>query len=100
LVFLAVVVPGWIGVWSIFFTSFFMSLMFPTIFALGIKGLGENTKLGGSLMVMSIIGGAVFTPVMGVIADRTGSMSVAMIIPLICYIVVTWYAMAGARMRS
>ncbi len=99
LVFLAVVVPGWIGVWSIFITSFFMSLMFPTIFALGIKGLGENTKLGGSLMVMSIIGGAVFTPVMGVIADQTGSMAMAMIIPLICYLVVTWYAMAGAKLR-
>jgi len=98
LVLLAVTVPGWIGVWSIFFTSFFMSLMFPTIFALGIKGLGENTKLGGSLMVMSIIGGAVFTPVMGVISDKTGSMAMAMIVPLICYLVVTWYAVSGARM--
>lgn len=97
LVGLAVVVPGWIGVWSIFLTSFFMSLMFPTIFALGIKGLGENTKLGGSLMVMAIIGGAVFTPVMGVISDRTGSMALAMTLPLICYMVVTWYAVWGAR---
>jgi len=100
LLLMAVLVPGWIGVWSIFLTSFFMSLMFPTIFALGIKGLGENTKLGGSLMVMAIIGGAVFPPVMGVISDKTGSMAVAMIVPLLCYIVVTWYAMAGARMRA
>jgi len=100
LLLMAVLVPGWIGVWSIFLTSFFMSLMFPTIFALGIKGLGENTKLGGSLMVMAIIGGAVFPPVMGVISDKTGSMAVAMIVPLLCYIVVTWYAIAGARMRS
>jgi FHS family L-fucose permease-like MFS transporter len=98
LVLLAVVIPGWIGVWSIFLTSFFMSLMFPTIFALGIKGLGENTKLGGSLMVMSIIGGAAFTPVMGVISDRTGSMALAMTLPLICYLVVTWYAVWGSRM--
>lgn len=97
LVLLAVLVPGWIGVWSIFLTSFFMSLMFPTIFALGIKGLGENTKLGGSLMVMAIIGGAVFTPIMGVISDKTHSMSLAMIIPLICYLVVTWYAFWGSR---
>jgi FHS family L-fucose permease-like MFS transporter len=97
LVLLAVVIPGWIGVWSIFLTSFFMSLMFPTIFALGIKGLGENTKLGGSLMVMSIIGGAAFTPVMGVISDRTGSMALAMTLPLICYLVVTWYAVWGSR---
>jgi FHS family L-fucose permease-like MFS transporter len=97
LVLLAVVIPGWIGVWSIFLTSFFMSLMFPTIFALGIKGLGENTKVGGSLMVMSIIGGAAFTPVMGVISDRTGSMALAMTLPLICYLVVTWYAVWGSK---
>lgn len=99
LVLAAVLVPGWIGVWSIFLTSFFMSLMFPTIFALGIKGLGENTKLGGSLMVMAIIGGAVFTPVMGVISDKTHSMSLAMIIPLLCYLVVTWYAFSGSKIR-
>lgn len=98
LVLIAVLFPGWIGVWSIFLTSFFMSLMFPTIFALGIKGLGENTKLGGSLMVMAIIGGAVFTPVMGLIADKRGSMALAMVLPLICYVVVTWYAFSGARM--
>ena len=97
LVLLAVVFPGWAGVWSIFLTSFFMSLMFPTIFALGIKGLGENTKLGGSLMVMAIIGGAVFTPVMGVISDKTGSMALAMVVVLIGYLVVTWYAVWGAK---
>ena len=100
LVLIAVLIPGWIGVWSIFLTSFFMSLMFPTIFALGIKGLGENTKLGGSLMVMSIIGGAVFTPVMGLIADKRGSMALAMVLPLICYVVVTWYAFSGARILT
>jgi MFS transporter, FHS family, L-fucose permease len=100
LVLLAVVVPGWVGVWSIFLTSFFMSLMFPTIFALGIKGLGENTKLGGSLMVMAIIGGAVFTPIMGVISDKTKSMALAMIMPLVCYVVVTWYAVWGARIGT
>jgi FHS family L-fucose permease-like MFS transporter len=97
LVLMAVLVPGWIGVWSIFLTSFFMSLMFPTIFALGIKGLGENTKLGGSLMVMAIIGGAVFTPIMGVISDQTGSMALAMLVPLACYVVVTWYAAWGSK---
>jgi FHS family L-fucose permease-like MFS transporter len=47
------------------------------------------------LMVMSIIGGAVFTPLMGLISEH--SMAVAMIVPLVCYMVVTWYAMSGAR---
>jgi FHS family L-fucose permease-like MFS transporter len=100
LVLIAVVVPGWAGVWSIFLTSFFMSLMFPTIFALGIKGLGENTKLGGSLMVMAIIGGAVFPPIMGVISDKTGSMALAMVMVLLCYLVVTWYAVWGAAITN
>jgi FHS family L-fucose permease-like MFS transporter len=100
LVLIAVLIPGWAGVWSIFLTSFFMSLMFPTIFALGIKGLGENTKLGGSLMVMAIIGGAVFTPLMGVISDQTGSMALAMVLPLICYVVVTHYALWGAKIAT
>ncbi len=95
LVLISIVLPGWIGVYAILFTSFFMSLMFPTIFALGIKGLGEKTKLAGSLMVMSIIGGAVFTPLMGLISEH--SMAVAMIVPLVCYMVVTWYAVSGAR---
>jgi FHS family L-fucose permease-like MFS transporter len=95
LVLISIFLPGWIGVYALLFTSFFMSLMFPTIFALGIKGLGEKTKLAGSLMVMSIIGGAVFTPFMGLISEY--SMAVAMIVPLVCYAVVTWYAVSGAR---
>ncbi len=98
LVLIAILLPGWIGVYAILFTSFFMSLMFPTIFALGIKGLGEKTKLAGSLMVMSIIGGAVFTPFMGLISEY--SMAAAMIVPLVCYMVVTWYAMSGARIGT
>jgi len=100
LVLIAIVIPGWAGVWSIFLTSFFMSLMFPTIFAIGIKGLGENTKLGGSLMVMAIIGGAVFPPVMGVISDKTGSMALAMVMVLLGYIVVTWYSVSGFKHQT
>ena len=63
--------PSWIGVWAMVLTSFFMSLMFPTIFALGLKGLGPNTKIGGSLIVMAIVGGAILTPLMGLINVRT-----------------------------
>ncbi len=82
LVAVGVLLPGWIGLWAIFLTSFFMSLMFPTIFALGIKGLGPNTKIGGSLLIMAIVGGAVFTPIMGLISDATRSMAMAMLVPL------------------
>ena len=99
LVSVGILLPGWIGLWSIFLTSFFMSLMFPTIFALGLKGLGPNTKIGGSLIVMAIAGGAVFTPVMGLVAERTRSMALAMIVPLICYVFIAYYGFLGSRLR-
>jgi len=100
LVAIAVLLPGWIGLWAIFVTSFFMSLMFPTIFALGIKGLGPDTKIGGSLLIMAIVGGAAFTPIMGLISDKTGSMAAAMLVPLCCYVFIAWYSFVGSRMRS
>jgi FHS family L-fucose permease-like MFS transporter len=90
LISVAVTFPGWVGVWSIFLSSLFMSLMLPTILALGIKGLGANTKIAGSIIVMAIIGGGVFTPLMGLIAAR--SMAHAMLVPLGCYCVITLYA--------
>jgi len=93
---IAVLLPGWIGLWAIFVTSFFMSLMFPTIFALGIKGLGPDTKIGGSLLIMAIIGGAAFTPIMG----WAGSLAMAMLVPLCCYVFIAWYSFVGSRMRS
>lgn len=99
LVAIGVMFPGWIGLWAIFFTSFFMSLMFPTIFALGIKELGPNTKIGGSMIIMAIIGGAVFTPVMGLVFELTKSMAIAMTVPLICYAFITYYAFIGSRVR-
>ena len=99
LVAVGVLHPGWVGVWAIFLTSFFMSLMFPTIFALGIKGLGPNTKLGGSMIVMAIIGGAVFPPLEGLVFQATHSMATAMAIILVCYAFITHYAFWGSRPR-
>jgi FHS family L-fucose permease-like MFS transporter len=96
LVTVGVLHPGWIGVWTIMCTSFFMSLMFPTIFALGIKGLGPNTKIGGSLIIMAIIGGAALTPLMGLISDRTHSIALAYLVPLAGYACVAAYAFLGA----
>ena len=94
----AVLFPGWLGMWSIFLTSFFMSLMFPTIFALGIKGLGVNTKIGGSLLVMAVVGGGALTPLMGLVS-RIGNMALAMVVPLVCYAFIAWYAFVGSRVR-
>ena len=89
----SIIFPGWLGMWAIFLTSFFMSLMYPTIFATSIKGLGKNTKIGGSVLVMAIIGGSLFTPLMGYIAERTNSMAIAMIIPLIAYVYISYYSL-------
>jgi len=90
--------PGWLGLWAIFLTSFFMSLMFPTIFGLGLKELGPNTKLGGSLIVMAIIGGAIFTPLMGLLSQSL-SMAKAMLIPLVSYAFIAYFSFIGSRVR-
>ena len=97
LVTVGVVFPGWVGMWAIFLTSFFMSLMFPTIFALGLRDLGPNTKAGASLLVMAIIGGAVFTPLIGLVFQATKSMAMAMLVPLVCYVCVGVYAFWGSK---
>ncbi|MHB1936409.1 MAG: L-fucose:H+ symporter permease [Acidobacteriaceae bacterium] len=87
--------PGWMGLWAIFATSFFMSVMYPTIFALGIRGLGRNTKIGGSLIVMGIVGGAVLTPAMGLISEWSHSIALAYLVPLLGYVGVALYAFCG-----
>jgi MFS transporter, FHS family, L-fucose permease len=99
LVTVAVLEPGWIGLWCLFLTSFFMSLMFPTIFALGLKGLGPNTKIGGSLLVMAIVGGAVLTPLMGLISEKSGSIALAYTVPLFTYTYVALYSWWGSKQR-
>src|SRR5271165_4648864 len=100
LVSVSVLKPGWVGLWCIFLTSFFMSLMFPTIFALGLKGLGPNTKIGGSLIVMAIIGGAVLTPLMGFISEKFHSVALAYSVPLLAYIIIALYSFLGAKRRN
>lgn len=92
LLLLAVIHPGRAGVLAILLTSFFMSVMFPTIFALGLKDLGPNTNVAGSLLVMSIVGGAVLTPCMGLIAERFHNSASAYVIPLCGFFGVMLYS--------
>jgi FHS family L-fucose permease-like MFS transporter len=87
---------GKAGLYAMFGTFFFMSVMFPTIFALGIRGLGDYTKLGSSLIVMSIVGGAIAAPFMGHIADLH-SMRTGFIVPLICFAFIALYGATWAR---
>jgi len=97
LVSIGVLYPSWFGLWCIFLTSFFMSLMFPTIFALGLKGLGPNTKIGGSLIVMAIIGGAVLTPIMGLISETGHGIAWAYAVPLFSFIYIAFYSFMGSK---
>jgi MFS transporter, FHS family, L-fucose permease len=97
LVSLGVLFPGWLGLWCVFLTSFFMSLMFPTIFALGLKGLGPNTKIGGSLLVMAIVGGAALTPLMGLISEKLHGIEWAYTVPLVSYIFIALYSFYGSK---
>lgn len=92
----AMVTSGWTAVLLLGSTSVFMSIMFPTIFALGVHDLGASTKLGSSLLVMAIVGGALFPPLVGLVADRMQSIQMGMIVPLASFIVVVLF---GASMR-
>ncbi|MDR1406425.1 MAG: L-fucose:H+ symporter permease [Tannerella sp.] len=89
----------WIGIGAMIATTFFMSLMYPTNFASGVKGLGVHAKLGASILVMSLIGGALLTPLIGLIADASWAKAVApgMLIPAVSYAVISWYAFRGSK---
>jgi FHS family L-fucose permease-like MFS transporter len=90
---------GKLGLYGLFGTFFFMSIMFPTIFALGIRGLGEHTKLASSLIVMSIVGGAIAPPLMGYIADRT-SMRMGFAVPLVCFVFIAIYGAVWQKLEA
>ena len=100
LLLVALSVHGDVAVYAMMAVPFFLSIMFPTIFALGIKDLGEETKLASSFLVMSIIGGA-FTPLMmGLISDRTGSIQVAYIMPVVCMAFILYFGLRGHRITD
>jgi FHS family L-fucose permease-like MFS transporter len=92
--------PGMVGASAILATSFFMSIMYPTIFAMGVKGLGDDTKLGGSLLVMAILGGALFPLAMSWVAKVTGSLAMGYTLPAAGYVVVAAYAFLVPRLSS
>lgn len=86
--------PNMTGILALATTSFFMSLMFPTIFALSLRGLGERAKAGSSLLIMAIVGGAVLTAVMGGVSDIS-SINIAVVVPLVCFVVIALFSRAS-----
>jgi FHS family L-fucose permease-like MFS transporter len=95
----AMTVTGILAVYTVIGIAFFMSIMFPTIFSLGIKDLGSDTKFGSSLIIMSIVGGAILPPIMGYIAD-VSNIQIGYIVPLVCFAVVFAFGAYGHRISK
>ena len=91
--------PGIISVYSLMAIFFFESIMFPTIFALGVKNLGVYTKKGASYIIMSIVGGAIVPLVMGAVA-QFHSTPFSYLVPLVCFVFVFLFAAFGYKVKS
>lgn len=90
---------GWVSAIALFLSYFFMSIMFPTIFSLGIYGLGERAKKASSFIVMAIMGGAIMPKLMGHIADQS-DMSHGFIVPLVCFLLVAAYGVSWSKLSG
>lgn len=93
----AALAGGTVAIGALLLTGFFMSIMFPTIFSLGVRDLGPQATLGAPLIVMAIIGGAVFPPAMGYLSHDVLSIQTAMLVPCISFAVVLAFALAMRR---
>lgn len=89
---------GWVSFVALYGVFFFMSIMFPTIFALSIRSLGTHTKQGASFLVMAVGGGAVFPPIMGYVADIYG-MAAGFFVPIPLFAFIAYYAMEGHKIK-
>ena len=87
---------GHVAVWSIILVGLFNSIMFPSIFTMGIEKLGPRTGDGSGVLIMAIVGGAIIPVVQGAIADRIG-IHHAFFLPAICYLYIVYYAFRGSR---
>jgi MFS transporter, FHS family, L-fucose permease len=91
---------GWTGVYALMGISGCMSLMFPTIYGLGMKGLGDDTKMGGAGMVMAIAGAAVLTQIQGIVSDQSGSIKMAFWVPAVAFMIIAYYSTVVTRKYS
>lgn len=91
---------GFTGVYALMAISGCMSLMFPTIYGLGVRGLGEDTKIGGSGMVMAIAGAALLTQIQGILSDQSGSIKFAYWVPAVAFGIIAYYSLTVARNKK
>jgi MFS transporter, FHS family, L-fucose permease len=99
LCFVVIYGTGYAGVYALVGVSGCMSLMFPTIYALGVQGLGQDTKIGGSGMIMAILGGAVLTMIQGQVSDSTESINLSFYVPVGCFLFIAVYALIEQRLQ-
>ena len=100
---LCIVAINYTGVFTLYAIigiCFFMSIMFPTIFSLGIKDLGPDTEMASSLIVMSIVGGAVMPRFFGLISDGTKNIQNGYVVPFVCFLVVAYFGWQGHKIKS
>ncbi|MFF5380093.1 L-fucose:H+ symporter permease [Pedobacter suwonensis] len=97
LCFVAIMASGITTVYAVIGICFFMSVMFPTIFSLGIKDLKEDTELGSSLIIMSIVGGAILPRFFGYLSDGTGNIQNGYYVPLVCFVVIMLFGLMGQK---
>ncbi len=95
-----VTLKGFAGVYCLMAISGCLSLMFPTIYGLGIKGLGDDTKMGGSGMVMAIAGASVLTQIEGILSDQSGQIAVAYLVPMVAFAIILYYAAVFCRKQE
>lgn len=91
---------GLTGVVALILASACMSLMFPTIYGLGMGRLGDDAKIGGAGLIMAILGGAVLTGLQGIVSDKTGSINLSFYVPFICFLAVAIYAIMQKRLQK
>ena len=99
LLILCVNTRGDFSVYALMCVAFFMSIMFPTIFSLGIRDLGSKTKLGSSLLIMGIVGGAIMPLIMGKVSDLT-NIRYAYLVPIISFVYIFYFALNNLRVKK
>lgn len=99
LLILASFLDGMFSIYALVGVEFFMSIMFPTIFSLSIYGLGPRTKEGASLVIMSIVGGAIFPVIMGRVSDLT-NIQLSYLVPACCFFVILYFALKNGKLKD
>lgn len=96
---ISAIAGGHVGLWALTVSSLFMSIQYPTIFSLGINQLGQDTKYASSIIVMTIVGGGIVTPIMGYVSDAAGRIPTAELVPALCFAIIFIFAQFRSQVQ-